>query len=194
MNRTKAMFAIILPAAVLAISAPAAAQQSDAGWYIGGSYGMTSFDIDTTGIASPSLDDSDSGFKIFGGFQFTRNWGMEFGYVDFGKAGIGGSILGIPFTGDVGVTAFTFAGTGTLPLSENFALLGKVGLANWDAKVNVSTGLGAGSDSDSGTDIFYGVGLRYSFNKNIGVQVEFEQYETDADSVNMTSVGLRYKF
>jgi len=102
--------------------------------------------------------------------------------------------LGIPFTGDVGVTAFTFAGTGTLPLSENFALLGKVGLANWDAKVNVSTGFGVGSDSDSGTDIFYGVGLRYSFNKNIGVQVEFEQYETDADSVNMTSVGLRYKF
>jgi len=193
MNRVKAMLAIILPAALLAISAPASAQQSDAGWYIGGSYGMTNIDVDTGGTGF-SVDGDDSGFKIFGGFQFTRNWGMEFGYVDFGKAGIGGSILGIPFTGDVGVTAFTFAGTGTLPLSENFALLGKVGLANWDAKVNVSTGFGVGSDSDSGTDIFYGVGLRYSFNKNIGVQVEFEQYETDADSVNMTSVGLRYKF
>jgi len=84
MNRLKAAFAVILPAALLAISAPASAQQSDAGWYIGGSYGMTSFDIDTTGIASPSLDDSDSGFKIFGGFQFTKHWGMEFGYVDFG--------------------------------------------------------------------------------------------------------------
>ena len=194
MNCMKTAFAIVLPAAFMAISAPASAQQSDAGWYIGGSYGMTSFDIDTTGIASPSLDDSDSGFKIFGGFQFTKNWGMEFGYVDFGKAGLAGSVFGIPFTSDVGVTAFTFAGTGTLPLSENFALLGKVGLANWDAKVNVSTGFGVGSDSDSGTDIFYGVGLRYSFNKNIGVQVEFEQYETDADSASMTSVGLRYKF
>jgi len=194
MNRVKAMLAIILPAALLAISAPAVAQQSDAGWYMGGSYGMTSFDIDTAGIISPSLDDSDSGFKIFGGFQFSRNWGMEFGYVDFGKAGIGGSILGIPFTGDVGVTAFTFAGTGTLPLSENFALLGKVGLANWDAKVNVSTGIGAGSASESGTDMFYGIGARYSFNKNLSVQVEFEQFETDADSASMTSVGLRYKF
>ena len=194
MNRMKEMFAIILPAAVLAISAPAAAQQSDAGWYIGGSYGMTSFDIDTAGITSPSLDDSDSGFKIFGGFQFTKNWGMEFGYVDFGKAGLAGSVFGIPFTSDVGVTAFTFAGTGTLPLSENFALLGKVGLANWDAKVNVSTGIGAGSDSESGTDMFYGIGARYSFNKNLSVQVEFEQFETDADSASMTSVGLRYKF
>jgi len=194
MNRMKEMFAIILPAAVLAISAPAAAQQSEAGWYIGGSYGMTSFDIDTAGITNPSLDDSDSGFKIFGGFQFTKHWGAEVGYVDFGKAGISGSVLGIPFTSDVGVTALTFAGTGTLPLSENFALLGKVGLANWDAEVSVSAlGLG-GSTSDSGTDMFFGVGLRYSFNKNLSVQLEFEQYETDADSVNMTSVGLRYKF
>jgi len=194
MNRTKAMFAIILPAAVLAISTPAAAQQSDAGWYIGGSYGMTSFDIDTTGITSPSLDDSDSGFKIFGGFQFTKNWGMEFGYVDFGKAGISGSIIGIPFTGNIGVTAFTFAGTGTLPLGENFALLGKVGLANWDAKVSVSALGAGGASSDSGTDMFYGFGLRYSLNKNLGVQVEYEQFDTDTDSANMTSVGLRYKF
>jgi len=194
MNRLKAAFAVILPAALLAISAPAAAQQSDAGWYIGGSYGMTTFDIDTAGITNPSVDDSDSGFKIFGGFQFTKHWGAEVGYVDFGKAGVSGSIFGIPFTGDASVTAFTFAGTGTLPLGENFALLGKVGLANWDAKVNVSTGFGVGSDSDSGTDIFYGVGLRYSFNKNIGVQVEFETFSAEDDSVNMTSVGLRYKF
>jgi len=194
MNRTKAMFAIILPAAVLAISAPAAAQQSDAGWYIGGSYGMTTFDIDTAGITNPSVDDSDSGFKIFGGFQFTKHWGAEVGYVDFGKAGVSGSIFGIPFTGDASVTAFTFSGTGTLPLGTNFALLGKVGLANWDAKVNVSTGIGAGSASESGTDMFYGIGARYSFNKNLSVQVEFEQFETDADSASMTSVGLRYKF
>ena len=193
MNRIKALLAVILPATFLAISAPAVAQQSDAGWYIGGSYGMTTFDI--SGVpAGVSVDDSDSGFKIFGGFQFTKNWGAEVGYVDFGKAGISGSVLGIPFTSDVGVTAFTFAGTGTLPLSENFALLGKVGLANWDAKVNVSTGIGAGSASESGTDMFYGIGARYSFNKNLSVQVEFEQFETDADSASMTSVGLRYKF
>ena len=180
MNRVKAMLAIILPAALLAISAPAVAQQSDAGWYMGGSYGMTSFDIDTAGITSPSLDDSDSGFKIFGGFQFTKNWGAEVGYVDFGKAGIGGF-------GDIGVTALTLAGTGTLPLNESFSLLGKVGMANWDAS-------GSASSGDSGTDLFYGIGARYNFNKNLSVQVEYEMLDTDTDSVNMMSVGLRYKF
>jgi len=192
MNRMKTAFAIVLPAAFLAVSAPAIAQQSDAGWYIGGSYGMTSFDIDTAGIISPSLDDSDSGFKIFGGFQFTKNWGMEFGYVDFGKAGLAGSVFGIPFTSDVGVTAFTFAGTGTLPLNESFSLLGKVGLWMWDTGCSGAICVSSASDSD--TDLFYGIGARYNINKNLSVQVEFETFSAEDDSVNMTSVGLRYKF
>jgi len=193
MNRVKTAFAVILPAAFLTVSAPAAAQQSDMGFYIGGAYGMSSFDIDTTGITNPSVDDSDSGFKIFGGYQFSRNWGVEVGYVDFGKAGISGSTLGIPFTGDLGVTALTVAGTGTMPMNESFSLLGKVGMWNWDAKANVAALGTAGSASDSGTDLFFGVGLRYNLSKNLGLQLEVEQYSGD-DSITYTSLGLRYKF
>jgi len=180
MNRIKALLAVILPASMLTLSSPASAQgQSDVGWYIGGSYGMTSFDIG--GVpAGISVDDSDSGFKIFGGFQFSRHWGAEVGYVDFGKATIGDF-------GDIGVTALTFAGTGTLPLNESFSLLGKVGMAMWDAS-------GSASSGNDGTDLFYGIGARYNFNKNLSVQVEYEILDTDNDSVNMTSVGLRYKF
>jgi OOP family OmpA-OmpF porin len=193
MNRVKTAFAVILPAAFLAVSAPAAAQQSDMGLYIGGAYGMSSFDIDTAGITNPSVDDSDSGFKIFGGYQFSRNWGVEVGYVDFGKAGLSGSMLGIPFTGDLGVTALTVAGTGTMPMNESFSLLGKVGMWNWDAKASVAALGTAGSASDSGTDLFFGVGLRYNLSKSLGLQLEVEQYSGD-DSITYTSLGLRYKF
>lgn len=193
MNRARTAFAVILPAAFLAISAPAAAQQSDMGFYIGGAYGMSSFDIDTAGITNPSVDDSDSGFKIFGGYQFSRNWGVEVGYVDFGKAGIRGSILGTPFNGDLGVTALTVAGTGTMPMNESFSLLGKVGIWNWDAKASVAALGTVGTASDSGTDLFFGVGLRYNLSKNLGLQLEVEQYSGD-DSITYTSLGLRYKF
>ena len=40
MNRLKAAFAVILPAALLAMSAPASTRQSDAGWCIGGACGL----------------------------------------------------------------------------------------------------------------------------------------------------------
>jgi len=194
MNRIKALLAVILPASMLTLSAPASAQgQSDAGWYIGAAYGMTSFDLDTTGITNPSVDDSDSGFKIYGGFQFNKHLGAEVGYVDFGKAAVSGSISGIPFTGNIDLTAMTVAAVGTLPLNESFALFGKVGLWTWDATASVSALGSAGSADDSGTDAFFGAGLRYNLNKNFALTLELEMYDSD-DSVTMTSVGVRYKF
>jgi len=197
MNRTKALLAVILPASMLALRAPASAQgQSDAGWYIGAAYGMTSIEVDMTGITNPTKDESDSGFKIYGGFQFNKHLGAEIGYVDGGKATFGGSIpsLGIgPFTGDLSVTAITFAAVGTLPLNESFALFGKIGLASWDAEASVSFAGAAGSVDDSGTDAFFGVGARYNLNKNWGLVLEYETYDTDP-SVSMTSFGVRYKF
>lgn len=192
LNPQRSLTALLF-AALAAVASPALAQQPAPGWYMGAAYGMTSFDLDTTGVTNAAVDDSDSGFKIFGGYEFTKNWAAEVGYVDFGKAGVSGSVLGIPFSGDVGVTAFTFAGVGTMPLNESFSLFGKVGLWAWDAKVNVSTGLGAGSADDSGTDLFFGGGLRYNLNKNLALTLEVELYDSD-DSVTMTSVGVRYKF
>jgi OmpA-OmpF porin, OOP family len=181
MNRTKALLAVILPASMLALSAPASAQgQSDVGWYIGGSIGQTSYDI--AGVpAGVSVDDSDTGFKLFGGFQLTRHWGAEASYIDFGTATVSGAL-----SGEVGVEAFTFAGTGTLPLGENFALLGKLGFAMWDAS-------GSGGSTD-GTDLYFGIGARYSLNRNLGIVVDYEIVDADPDSVSMLSIGVRYKF
>jgi len=187
MNIMRTAFAIVLPAAFLAVSAPAHAQQSDSGWYIGGSYGMTNIDVTTAGPGF-SVDGDDSGYKIFGGYQFSKHWGAEFGYFDAGKA----SITGPGGSADLGVTALTFAGTGTLPLSEKFSLLGKVGLWMWDTGCTGSICVSNAKDSD--TDLFYGVGVRYNLNKNWGVQVEYEQFETSSDSVTLTSLGVRFKF
>ena len=187
MNRMKAAFAIVLPAAFMAISAPASAQQSDAGWYIGGSYGMTNIDVSTSGPGA-SVDGDDSGFKIFGGFQFSKYWGAEVGYLDAGKA----SVTGPGGNTNLSVTGWTLAGTGTLPLGENFALLGKVGMWMWDSSCSGAVCLPSASDSDA--DMYYGIGARYNFNKNWGVQVEWEQFDTSSDAVTLTSIGVRYKF
>ena len=187
MNRTKATVASLAFASSLAAAAPAVAQQSEAGWYIGGSYGMTNIDVDTSGTGFRA-DGDDTGFKIFGGFQFSKHWGAEVGYLDAGKA----SVTGPGGSADLSVTAITFAGTGTLPLNENFSLLGKVGLWMWDTGCNGAICLSSASDSD--TDLFYGLGVRYNFNRNWAIQAEWEQFETSVDSVTLTSIGVRFKF
>ena len=182
MDRIKALLAVLLPASLLAFSAPAAAQ-ADAGWYVGAAYGMTSVDVDTSALPGVSIDDSDSGFKIYGGFQFNKYLGAEVGYVDFGKFPVtAGS------TGELSVSAVTVAAVGTLPLNENFALFGKAGLWSWSSDSSLP-----GTTGTDGNDVFIGAGLRYNFNRNWGLTLEVERYDSD-DSITMTSLGLRYKF
>jgi OOP family OmpA-OmpF porin len=179
MNRIKALLAVVLPAFCFAFSAPAAAQ--DAGWYIGGAYGLTS--IDAGSLGTVTIDDGDSGFKLYGGFQFNKFLGAEVGYVDFGSfpATAGSS-------GNLSATAFTLAAVGTLPLGESFALYGKAGLWMWEQDSSIATTANA-----DGSDLFIGVGARFNLNKNWGLTLDVEQYDSD-NSVTMTSFGVRYKF
>jgi OOP family OmpA-OmpF porin len=181
MNRIKTALAATLPAILLAFGAPASAQ--DSGWYIGGAYGMTSVDVDTSGLPGVTIDDGDSGFKIYGGYQFNKHLGAEAGYVDFGKFPVtAGS------TGDLSLTAYTFAAVGTLPLNEAFALYGKAGLWMWESDSSIP-----GTTGTDDSDLFVGIGVRYNFNKNLGLTLDVEQYDA-SDAITMTSIGLRYKF
>ena len=182
------------------VSAPALAQQvQDTGFYIGGAIGYARYDIDdgairAAGATTFSSDNSDTGWKIFGGYQFHRNWGVEVGYVDLGKIGFSGTVGAVPFTGNVDVTAWTLALVGTMPVHQNFDIFGKLGLYNWKSKGNATiAGIGTAAASDDGTDAMVGVGVRYNFSKNFGVQVEAEHF-AGSDKVNLFSIGLRWKF
>lgn len=181
MKRIRSVLAVLLPAFFFVVGTPAVAQ--DAGWYIGGAYGTTSLDVDTSGLPGVSIDDGDSGFKLYGGFQFNKFLGAEVGYVDFGKFPVSAGS-----TGDLSLTAFTLAAVGTLPLGESFALYGKAGLWMWESESSIPNT--AGTDD---ADVFIGVGARFNFNKNFGLTLDVEQYEA-SDSITMTSIGVRYKF
>lgn len=180
--------------ALAAISTPALSQETR--WYLGGSIGQSQFDQDLAlvtalGATGVTTEDSDTGFKIYGGYQFTRNWGIEVGYIDFGSTEVRGTAGGGSFRVNIDLTALTVAGVGTLPLNPNFSLFGKAGVYVWDAKAGSSgTIVAAGND---GIDPMVGIGVLYNLNRNLGVQAEFEHFAGD-DTINFFSIGLRYKF
>jgi len=196
MDRMKTAVACIAFASSLAAAAPAAAQQSDKGWYLGVGFGTTKADIDNSPVTSLGAtvsggDDSNNGFKIFGGYQFNKHLGVELGYVDFGSFTVTGT-LGTPFTAEFDVSAFTAAAVGTLPLNESFDLFGKAGLYAWEAKASV-TGGGLTAGNTTGSDVFLGIGARFNINRNFGLQLDVEQYLGE-DTITVTSIGVRYKF
>lgn len=162
---TKKWLVSMLGAAAMSVSAGALAQQPMAtvpNFYAG-------LDVGQTDVGS----EDDTGFKIFGGYQFHRNVAAELGYgLLFDKSG-------------VEVTTIEAVAVGIFPLTPQFSILGKLGFANVDVEV-------AGGSSDK-TELTYGIGVQYDFTRNLGVRGQWQRYDTDSE-VDFISIGVVWRF
>jgi OmpA-OmpF porin, OOP family len=178
-------------AALGLMAATTAAQAADTqpGFYVGAGIGSTKVGDD--GFDGTGIDDSDTGFKVFGGYDFNQNFGVEVSYVDFGEASI--SEAGDSLS--VGVSALTASAVGRLPVSDMFTVFGKLGFASYDIDVDFNiAGFGSGSGSDSDSDLMYGVGGALSFGGNFEARLEYEAINVDDGDVNMISVSGLFRF
>ncbi len=172
--------------AAMAILSAAPAQAADL--YGGVSVGASRWHInDQPGVA---IDKSDTGYKLLLGGQFTPNFGVEGGYVSLGKA----KLSGAGGNGDVKGSGWFVDLVGSMPLSANVALFGKLGVFN--GKVSgTATGV---NTSDRGTDVKFGFGLSYALSKAVDLRGEWERYRFnlsgDKGDVDLLSVGLTFKF
>jgi len=173
------------------------------GGFAGVGFGQTSVDIECDLNITCSADDSDTGFKIFGGYQFNPNFAVEVGYYDLGEAKISGtdSFLGST-TGTFEASGFNVAVVGSLPLGERFELMAKAGIFRWDLDFNVSSSVfGSGSASETGFGPMFGIGGAFNFTKNLGVRVEYEKFldmgdedTTGQSDVDFLSASLIFRF
>jgi OOP family OmpA-OmpF porin len=184
-------------ASVLAIAGALAASHASAQAYLGGSIGQSDVDDEITNglITSGSVDGKDTAFKIFGGYMFNRNFGVEGAYVDLGEVSYSGSFGGAPVTGGkVEINGFNVSAVGAFPVNEQFSVFGKIGLFIWDADASDTTAGVPFSASADGTDVSFGVGVSYSFTRNLGVRAEWEMFKTDDGDATLLSAGVVWKF
>jgi opacity protein-like surface antigen len=116
--------------------------------------------------------------KIFGGYEFTPNWGVEAGYTKFDDAPGYNS------------NSSYLAGKYTVPLDERFSAFAKLGLehserTNWSRQ----------TDRDNG--LYGGLGVQYALNSKLAITAEYERYGKDKSSgtkADVYTVGLKYGF
>ena len=204
---------------LLLASGLALAQQP--GFYVGASIGQASVDSDSSNLASQltsagasnvsvSQDDSDTAWKIYGGYQFNPYLGIEGGYADLGKytASATGRIgtNGFTASGDVDAYAIFADLVGHLPLMDNsLSIFGKVGMAYTKTKLNASASAAgfsaSASDSDSEVVPKLGIGARYNFTKQFAIRAEYEWYfnvgdesKTGESDISVWSIGATFGF
>jgi len=164
-------------------------------FYVGGALGQTSTDVpDMSGVSGVSVDDSSTGYKVFGGYNVARFFAVEAAYVDGASVSVDMTDP-TPFSASFETSGFAFRAMGVLPIREKFSLFADYGMYMWDGDVSVS---GVGSGSTDGTDPVYGVGFGWNVMPQGNLRVEMERYNTsdnDVDmDVDMYSVGFAYKF
>jgi OmpA-OmpF porin, OOP family len=197
-SKAKKGLAILGLASAMAFTNATLAQ--DAAFYVGGALGQAEVDIDCDGATS--CDEKDTSWRIFGGYQFNKNFAVELGYINFGESSASGPVP--PFgTGSVKFesTAFDLVAVGVLPLANQFSVYGKLGLYRADTDIDLNvTALGSASRSDSNTDLTFGIGARYDFTRNLGVRAEWQRYSDVAaddfgeSDIDVISLGVLWRF
>jgi len=192
MHMQKKVLVTALLAGFAALPTLAMAQakgNADLGFYAGISAGQSQTS-DCPG--GGSCDDKDTAYRVFGGYKFHPNIGVEGGYSPLGETSSGNL--------KAEANAWDIVGVGSFPLGNNFSILGKLGFYNAEIKLS-----GAASGKKTTTDLTYGIGGQYDFNRNLGLRVEWNRYsgvkqpdvaglsggDTDID---VLSVGALWRF
>ena len=199
----------------LAVLASTCAWSADAGWYAGANIGQSQASIDDAriaaallgnGLATSSISDinRDLGYKIFGGYQLNKNFAIEGGYVNLGKFGFVANTVPMgTLTGEIELHGINLDLVGTLPITERFSVLGRIGAAYLQTNDSF-TGTGAvvprnPSPTSRDTNLKVGLGLQYAMSDAMSLRAEIERYRiNDAvgnmGDVDLVSVGLIYRF
>ena len=204
MKNVRPLLIGLLAASTLAFSPMSQAQMSAESFYAGIGAGQgKGKDIcsDVASIGITSCDDTANGYRIFGGYQFHKNFAVELGYADFGKADASGVVLSVPVSAEWKATAWDVSAVGILPVADKFSVFGRVGIAMWNVDLDVNAAGFPASQSSSGADPVYGVGAQYDFTNHFGLRGEWARYSNVGDSdttgqtdVDVTGVSVLYRF
>jgi OOP family OmpA-OmpF porin len=172
-------------AAALAVAcAPARAQESGA--YVGGALGQAKLKewctVGPTDVLT-ACEDTDTGWKLFGGYRFNRYIGIEATYIDWGETS--GTVNSINVTAEQ--TSMGVAAVGSFDFTPQFAVFGKAGLLRTEQETR-----GLTTRERSETEFHYGLGLRFAFTRNWVARAEWER--ADELEAEMLSIGVEYRF
>ncbi len=202
--------------ALLALTLASSAMADEtSGFYIGANGGVAKSKVDEerirgglqqSGYTMTSLEDDDleAGYKVFGGYQFMRNFAIESGYFDLGRFDFTahtqppGSL-----SGEAKFRGLNFDALLILPFTSRFSVFGRGGVTYAEAQTQFSsTGavpLPNYESRERAANYKFGAGLEYDFVDAFGMRLEAERYRLNdgvgnKGDVDFLSAGFLYRF
>jgi len=202
----------------LTVSGTAAAQRGYQQLYVGGGAGPSKFSYDTGSLPivnSPAStfsvnDDSDTAFKIYGGWRFNPYFAAELGIVDYGKFSATRTV-NPPGNGtarsDITVTGIYVDAVGLAPIAGAVELFGKAGFLAAGTHATRSTtgsvsigGTNSSDDTASSTGLHVAAGVNFRITRSVWGRLEYERAYGIGDTklgkgdVSAFTLGASYRF
>ncbi|MDP1895523.1 MAG: OmpA family protein [Hydrogenophaga sp.] len=166
--------------------------------------GLTLGLLPGVGVLNSTTDEKDTAYKLFGGYQFNRNIALEGGYFDLGKNSFNANTVPAgTLAGESRVHGLNLDLVGTLPFTERFSALARVGVQHaWSKSTASGTGAGAlvapnSKHNDSGAKV--GFGLQYEMSPAVWIRGEVERYRIknavgQRNNVDVATLSLVFPF
>jgi OOP family OmpA-OmpF porin len=185
---------LLLAAAGGLLSAQAFAQP-----YVGFSVGQADVgeELVVPALVDPGarVDGKDGAFKLFGGYQFNRNFALEAAMVDLGDMTYSGTFAGAPVTGGrVQNSGLNLSAVGVLPLGQSFVVFGKVGMFLWYSEATDVTGGAFFYSEEDGADLSVGLGASIALGQRVSLRAEWERFDMSNTDVDLVTFGIAFRF
>jgi OOP family OmpA-OmpF porin len=187
---------IVIVSIVSAFAATPALADNTGHFYMAADLGSASYSNVTVGAGTypnPGM------IRIAGGYHFSPIFAAEVGYSRFGDS----TITAGTASGTVSASSAQAALVGSLPLTPQFDLIGKIGVASNKHKIDAtSSGVTVVSMSSSQNDLLIGLGAQYNFNSQLSMRAQYESFGKFGDfgttgvamKASALSVGVAYNF
>lgn len=149
---------------------------SNTGFYMGAGLGQSK-----TSLSSSLNKDSDTAYRLIGGYNINPNLAAELEYFNLGKVNLTPTVSAK--SDGLSVTA-----VGVIPLDGNVSLFGKFGLA----KANTNW-----TPSQSKTGLTFGLGGQLDFSPDSGVRLSYDRYqvgEIDPKAGHSNAITITFLF
>jgi len=171
-----------------------AAVPASAGPYFGASLGQASADLGSTG-PDTTVDDTDTEWKIYGGWRLFKFVALEAGFSDMGEMSLDTTSLSGNYSETLSANGITVAALGVVPVGQ-FDIFAKMGYLYWDADYGTVNHpvLGTGTFGGDGDDTILGAGVVWNYPGFGAARLEYEQAEVGDLDVDSIAAGLTFMF
>ena len=162
-------------------------------WYLGAGLGVTELDPDTNNTGYNVSDERDTGFKLFGGFDFSERLTVEGFYTDLGAAQISSPLPSQP---DGAIDYSTLGGSALWYFWRNAESKGSNLRKGLQAYAHgglsfINNSSSVNYDKNNSFQIQYGAALEYGLNDGVALRAGIDLYDKDA---GMVFVGVLKRF